>query len=647
MATIKLTPFLLFLLLLIVLVISVIFGNRYSTEGFINFNNDKSSINQVLIPQYSKTKNVTKIYDNIFFDQTNGNLIELDASGLTGGAKRQNNLDTDGSSINNILVTPRDSKYTSTFSTELTTDKKVIPQNVDIGLKDTTDKSYKSYSYTSQCKETDKSSTFYIPWGTDTYVITIQPFVNASNVQQVNGVITFFGAGNSINNVSINNITYLERYYEDNDVRNGNSVIDRMYDSSRNILQISKYVKYDKLNSNLIIQSGDNSNKKLTVYDKRINNTSPTVISAELAENVPNTVKPTDVPNVGFNAWNVYDACGQNIVFYSCVGLKTVVALAAYKDNSMRNVVLRNVLRFSDKNIAVSDEPPDSTNVATPTTTVQNVSSTSSTTDSSTTDSTISNLFQEAIIDALKDSLTGNGSNCPISDYYNMKSKYNCNNSETEFDDRYILKSQIVPPVCPSCPACASCAASSTNETCTNCGGNGGSGTLTTDGKSVVDNKDTRTNLAGAISNIGTGATDLAGNVVDKAGNIVDKAGNIISGAGTGAASLLRDTGTGATSLLKDTASGATDLLKTTASEAKKLLTEAGKGVKDIIKDDDDDDRYRYGYYDYRYRNNGTVPMILGTQNQYTDQYSYYGTLPYREGSSYMPITSDFSSFRR
>ena len=640
MATIKLTPFLLFLLLLIVLVISVIFGNKYSREGFINFHNDKNPINEVWIPQYSKTKNVTKIYDNIFYDTTNGNLIELDASGLTGGARRSNDTDTSGSSIKNLLVTPRDARYTLIYRTDLSYGK-VISQNLDVGLKSTLDKSFISWAYPSQCLYTDKSDTFYIPWSDSTYITTLQRAAN-----KVNGVTILFGPGNTIINKDIFDISYVTNYYEDNDTNNRKSVKDSMYDTSRNVYQMSKYVKYDTLNSNLIIQSGDNSNKKLTVYDRYKAKTEITTVQAE---NTPNTTKTPDVLNVAFNSWNVLDACGQNIVMYSCIGLKTVVALACYNDNTKSRVVLKSVERFNGKDIVVVDEPVDSTQSTTPSSIVPNVPATQTTiTSSDSIDSTISNLFQEAIIDALKDSLTGNGSNCPISNYYNMKAKYNCNNSETEFDDRYILKSQIVPPVCPSCPACASCSASS-SQTCTNCGGSGGSGTLTSDGKSVVDNKDTtdtRTNLAGAISNIGTGATDVAGNVVDKAGNLIDKAGNIISGAGTGAASLLRDTGSGATGLLRDTASGATDLLKTTASEANKLIREAGRGAKDILKDrDDDDDDYRY--YDSRYRNNGTVPMILGTKNQYTDHYSYYGTLPYKEGTNYMPVTADFSSFRK
>lgn len=631
MATIKLTPFLIFLLLLIVLVISVIIGNKYSKEGFINFQNDKNPINEVWVPQYSKTKNVTKIYDNIFYDTTNGNLIELDASGLTGGARRENDTDASGSTINNILVTPRDAKFTFIFRTDLSNGK-VISQNTDVGLKSTLDKSFKSWSYPSQCVNTDKSDTFYIPWGDSTYITTLQKAAD-----KVNGVATLFGPGNTISNINfidISSVTSYIDYSAGNDGNDGKSIIDNMYDASRNVYQLSKYVKYDTFNSNLIIQTGDGANKKLTVYDRYKTRTTIDTIPST------NTTKTSTVPNVGFNSWNVLDACGQNLVLYSCVGVKTIVALASYKDNTMSNIVLRTVVRFNDKNIVVADEPAESTPSTTPSATTSNAPQGAQTTTSSPTSSDSSD----------------DNSNCPISNYFNWKDKYNCNNSETEFDDRYILKSQIVPPVCPSCPACASCSTSS-SQTCTNCGGSGGSGTLTTDGKSIVDNKnttDTRTNLAGAISNIGTGATDVAGNVVDKAGNIISSAGtgtaSLLRDTGSGATGLLKDTASGATGLLKDTVSGATGLLKDAASETKSLIRDAGSGVKDILtqgsRDRDRQVSSQYGQ-DARYRNNGTVPLVLGTQNQYADQYSYYGTLPEKEDSSYMPVTADFSSFRR
>ena len=79
MKGIKLTPLLLFVLLLVVLVISVAFGKMGNMEGFVAFQKEKSPLDKVWIPQYSKNEEVHKLNDNMFFDSRNGNLIELDA----------------------------------------------------------------------------------------------------------------------------------------------------------------------------------------------------------------------------------------------------------------------------------------------------------------------------------------------------------------------------------------------------------------------------------------------------------------------------------------------------------------------------------------------------------------------------------------
>ena len=66
----------------------------------------------------------------------------------------------------------------------------------------------------------------------------------------------------------------------------------------------------------------------------------------------------------------------------------------------------------------------------------------------------------------------------------NMSNR-NSQDNDDEFNlNDYILKTQIVPPVCPAAPSCPSCTADC--GSCSNCGGNGGSGTLTKNGESVV-----------------------------------------------------------------------------------------------------------------------------------------------------------------
>ena len=90
--TIKITPFLLFLILLLVLVVAVLFGNWIKTnltwnsskEGFVSFQNAAKPIEYVSIPQYSRTNTPIKVYDNVFFDKINANLIEVDSTAFQG-----------------------------------------------------------------------------------------------------------------------------------------------------------------------------------------------------------------------------------------------------------------------------------------------------------------------------------------------------------------------------------------------------------------------------------------------------------------------------------------------------------------------------------------------------------------------------------
>ena len=85
MLKLKFSPLILFIILLVVLIFSTIicktcFFNSSNTEGFVSYQYDKDttiSQNQYLVdlPQYSSKNPVTKLYDNLFFDKLNGNLI--------------------------------------------------------------------------------------------------------------------------------------------------------------------------------------------------------------------------------------------------------------------------------------------------------------------------------------------------------------------------------------------------------------------------------------------------------------------------------------------------------------------------------------------------------------------------------------------
>jgi hypothetical protein len=243
----------------------------------------------------------------------------------------------------------------------------------------------------------------------------------------------------------------------------------------------------------------------------------------------------------------------------------------------------------------------------------------------------------------------------------------------------YILKTQIVPPVCPSCPGCTA----STGTVCSNCGGQGGSGTLMCNGSSVIDaagklvlDKNGKPTACSApagtsvsISNNGVAQTGTAGgvanNLINTTGNVItnteSNAVDLLKSAGTGTSNLLQSAASGTTSVLSNTLSGTKDFAKDTASGIKDLAKDTGSGVKDLIQDTGSGLSKFLTTNATRLNNNGgasqtdaigrqgqypgSVGGNYGTNTQYTDPYSYSGTLPAKSPSNFMPITADFSSF--
>lgn len=245
-----------------------------------------------------------------------------------------------------------------------------------------------------------------------------------------------------------------------------------------------------------------------------------------------------------------------------------------------------------------------------------------------------------------------------MSDYYKWFEYWNKVVKSENIDSAlnasdYILKTQVIPPVCPSCPSC-----STSNGVCTSCGGQGGSGT----------NGKYRNRFSDFIAIYGSGYKGN-GNWAGFGGNGDggnskhrhngdDSVTGLLRDTGSGVKDLLEDTGSGAKDLLEDTGSGATSLLRDAASGAVGLLRDAGSGVAGVLKtnplqiDNRNNEQsqsqqyvnnpYQTGYYTQGTYNHPNNP--LGIQG--IDPYSYNGALV-SKGSNYIPVTSDFSSFRK
>ena len=243
--------------------------------------------------------------------------------------------------------------------------------------------------------------------------------------------------------------------------------------------------------------------------------------------------------------------------------------------------------------------------------------------------------------------------------------------------DDFILKTQIVPPVCPQCPSCAGC-----TGVCTDCGGKGGSGTKAENGNDVTEtDPETKiTNEAKKDGNIIERSIDVAGNVVvktvDTAGNLViktfDEAGNVIDKTfgpsirkvGEAGAQVAKDVyGAGKKGLQTGVEAG-TEVVEDVYGAGKKGAQATGSvigdvygGVKTVITD-------LYSGIKGLGSASYAPPAAIATQNpsQIPTQRTIYntngpqvnmgvdnrfGAMPQKSTDVYVPITADFSAFGR
>jgi hypothetical protein len=226
----------------------------------------------------------------------------------------------------------------------------------------------------------------------------------------------------------------------------------------------------------------------------------------------------------------------------------------------------------------------------------------------------------------------------------------------------YILKTQIVPPVCPTCPACPTCP---NNVTCTNCGGQGGSGTLATDGKSIVGDQVPEKNgkrQGGLLRQVISGTTGLARDAATGADDLVRDAASGTAGlakdAVGGTVGLAKDAVGGTVGLAKDVVGGTVGLAKDTVSGATGLLTGAVSGVAGLFKPNPtqfQNNQPQFQNNQPQFQNNAMNNPIQSSSGrrggpyggQMVDNTTYFGALPDRPSTNYMPITADFSAFSR
>ena len=426
-----------------------VWANVCNIEGFINYEQDKNPLSSVLIPPYSSTKPVIKMYDNLFLDQTNFNLIEVNGTAYNQGATIKGNIDDIGTSITNIFVVSPCSNLSctaqslSTNNTDFTLSQLQLPTLTN------------PWSYISQTpsSNTDTYQTFFIPVPpintVISYIVNLTSFKSLMALKIQSQIEESYFISDPPFNSTLASPAVI-----DTDQNNGNMVTEPFYDPAQQVYQITTLIKYDYKTGNLLVKSNDGTS--LSIYDYSKNQTISTS-NADANKYIKNTTSNA------FSPWTITDPNRNLIVYIPIDNEYTMILVLSLESNRL---VLSKSLTFQ-KNIGVkivngttptpaittTPSPPTTTPSPTPTTTPSPIPTTTPTPTLGTSIST-----------GYAPTITPSTSN-PISNYYSTPTP----TSVIDMSD-YVLKTSLIPPI--SCPdgICSTCTPSSNSGCCSSCG---------------------------------------------------------------------------------------------------------------------------------------------------------------------------------
>lgn len=657
----KLSPLILFIILLVVLALSAMIKSYMGTEGFITYNHGSALFSKKMVGMYNKDNDITKIYDDIYYDPRNGNIVVVYTKDAYTNA---GSVDNDGKNIKAIKIVPRKNttnsqviEYKNTTIDEA--QPKAITQVTTESDKSTLDAIDVAWSYKS-----DSNQVNYFTWGSNTYIYVmditglstsgnsfagdaqgtqfaskIGTSVNSfsGTIKHASGVFytgstnpnTSFDFTSSPEGDSMNDIYITNSYpQQTGDGYDDKSRIEPFYHPSRTVYQITSTVKYDIANGNLLIIEPTASSKEVKVYYRsgdgiREDDSTPNVTLSAVADaqsSDADYIKQSFSKSVS-KPFFVQDYVNKNTVMYWPTGENTLIVVFENR-NSNGYIPIKKTVRFTSSGVwTSSDTTPPPKN--------------GDNKDSS------GNL----------DISGGQGGN--YGDFWKWWSYFNSNAVGGVSND-YMLKTQIVPPVCPSCPACQGGA-------CTNCGGQGGSGSMSSDGSSLAvkgpsaavaslgqSAGKTITGTAAVAGLTAVGAGAVAGNVI---GKTVDTAGNIVGKTVDTAGNVINRTFDAAGNIVDKTFDAAGGVANATGN----LLYSAGSGVSNLLTPDQRFDQgsdptrvgYQQSYMGPRPGSNNTgiyQPLPKQNTGSQIDPYTYNGALQ-SKGSNFRPVTTDFSSF--
>ena len=641
----KFSPFSLFLLLLFVLALVIVVSNWFppeygssssnpfssvfsstpfnyssgkTTEGMISYYGDVS-YGSIKVPNYTMTRNVHKLYDCVYYDPSNGTVILLDGNTYTSGP-----YDHSGNTLTRMTYVERDGV---TKTGPITAVYNVSGDfQSEISKKPMKD-FYNSFTVTSNATLTDGTGIpdtyelIYVSWGKETYLhlIILNDRTTPANNNTLRFTYVYDSAGNRVQtvnqdaysyetNVAIHNTPLAKSPPSSLNIYDGTRQPILGYDNGNTKYQVCQNNYYDLLNGDIIQRNtADNPTtlSTINIYSRVINKNNDVSFNTynydKTLDKKFSPALPTPTNNVinvssGFRAAVITSSMSNNppnpgtdlySLLYVSIGQRTILTVI-YPNNDITNYAIRKVFRIRDKKI--EDGTVDgSTTLG---------SSTGGSSDKKTGDKDMDDLLYQ----------------------YILKTMFGGYNGATIND--YMLKTQIVPPVCPTCPSCPS------SGVCNNCGGNGGSGTTVVGGVSSVAN------------NAVTGTVDVANNAV---GETVGLARD----AASGTVGLARETVGGTVGLARETVGGTIGLVKDAVGGTVGLAKDAVGGVANTFGKLAPTDVANDGSTN----NSNSGPYSAGggrgtSVTTGSDHSSYFGALP-PKGGDYIPVTADFSRFGR
>jgi hypothetical protein len=638
-------PTWLFLIVIVLLVLFILYKICNSSEGFVNYNSGATSASEHQLPGTDVSGMF--LYDNNYFYPGSGKVVRVwgqEKVDTSVGAShdpledihsytvfdRNGNNEIIDVSIVRLGESPNYTKdYILDSSVNVAGNRSDLSALYNHWYTKTVPSEYTSYA---------NNQLFYVNYGYVTYIHVIDNNATGANnfgYLQSNDTLSTvtFGEPMDIDYVSSSSFTAGAA----NDVEVGGKTLIDCY-------KVANNVYYNINNGDLYIDESSVDQNTLAIYDR--SDGGKKLDATENADYVFPNDKNLDSNNS--TRFIAKDIKGGNLVVYIAKQSSTLILVLHKEDSGSSDGVYslgsNSVFRFEQNGLVPFESESESGE------------SGSSSDESGSSSSSSSDESSSSSDESSSDSPPAPDGSGNMNEYWKWYWYWNSNNTPMGgFSNDYMLKTQMVPPVCPACPACP------TGGDCTNCGGHGGSGTVDEAGNSVVKSS----NLSGVLDTTVTTTGDVAGKVLDTGTSALNKTldttSDLLKSAGSGALGLTNTVLDGAGNLVqgtgqlaRDTASGTVDLARETVSGTADFVQDAASGTADFVKDMGRGQHSTNGTYGYGSNNTSGYyqqhgQLTGGQQNNYLspamDPYTYNGQLSQKPESDYIPLTNSFSAF--